>query len=167
MKFSTCTFLAVALAALSTAAPTGKEDEIKQLCRSNDFYEFHRSHGPNFMVYVGDVCDGDHLKSGLHLHDHRIEGPIHRKNGVETYGHEDAAALAARGAAAPTSKDEQIKQLCASNDWYKFHRPHGDNFMVYTGDVCNGDHLKHGLHLHGDRIEGEIHVHNGVETYGH
>ncbi|KAK5693206.1 hypothetical protein LTR17_025207 [Elasticomyces elasticus] len=121
------------------------------------------------MVYVGDVCDGDHLKSGLHLHDHRIEGPIHRKNGVETYGHEDVAALAARGAAAPTSKQDEIKQLCRSDGSVTFHPPHhDDDFVVQVKDVCDGDHLLHGLHLHDGRVEGPVKYKDGkLVKYGH
>ncbi|KAK5675392.1 hypothetical protein LTS10_011834 [Elasticomyces elasticus] len=153
MKFFTCTFLGFAgLAALSTAAPTSKDEQIQELCRSNDFYEFHRPHGPNFMVYVGDVCDGDHLKPGLHLHDGRIEGPIHRKNGVETYGHED--------------KEEQIKELCnfrglGSQGYVTFDAHGRDDILAEVEQVCDGEHLKPGLHLKDDHIEGPIHYKYG------
>ncbi|KAK5717912.1 hypothetical protein LTR15_008754 [Elasticomyces elasticus] len=154
MKFSTSTILAFAcLAALSAAAPIDKEEQIENICRSNDFYKFHRPGGDNFMVYVGDVCVGGHLKSGLRLNGDRIEGPIHRKDGVETYGHEDKS-------------DQEIKELCSyrglGSDGYVTFDAHGrPDFRVKVEQVCDGDHLNPGLHLKGDHIKGPIHYKYG------
>ncbi|KAK4911288.1 hypothetical protein LTR49_020108 [Elasticomyces elasticus] len=81
------------VAALAARGAAGKKEDIKELCRSDRYVQFHPT-GENewveddFLIYAADVCDDkkEHLKHGIHMDRGHVAGPIKYKKGARVWG---------------------------------------------------------------------------------